>query len=92
MLKYRFASRNIDRPVKMNRMKITKCNIYGGMKMKEFKYVITDNEGIHARPAGELVKLAKSFEASVMIEKKERKLTARRSSVLWVLEQRKVMK
>ena len=37
--------------------------------MKEFKYVITDNEGIHARPAGELVKLAKSFEASVMIEK-----------------------
>ena len=26
--------------------------------MKEFKYVITDNEGIHARPAGELVKLA----------------------------------
>ena len=41
-------------------MKITKCNIYGGMKMKEFKYVITDNEGIHARPAGELVKLAKS--------------------------------
>ena len=60
--------------------------------MKEFKYVITDNEGIHARPAGELVKLAKSFEASVMIEKEERKLTARRSSVLWVLEQRKVMK
>ena len=53
----------------MNRMKITKCNIYGGMKMKEFKYVITDNEGIHARPAGELVKLAKSFEASVMMEK-----------------------
>ena len=49
-------------------MKITKCNIYGGMKMKEFKYVITDNEGIHARPAGELVKLAKSFESSVMIE------------------------
>lgn len=24
--------------------------------MKEFKYVITDPEGIHARPAGELVK------------------------------------
>ena len=60
--------------------------------MKEFKYVITDNEGIHARPAGELVKLAKSFEASVMIEKEGKKLTARRSSVLWVLEQRKVMK
>mgnify|MGYP003259674725 CR=1 FL=1 len=26
--------------------------------MKEFKYVITDPEGIHARPAGELVKLS----------------------------------
>ena len=23
--------------------------------MKEFKYVVTDNEGIHARPAGEPV-------------------------------------
>ena len=57
--------------------------------MKEFKYVITDNEGIHARPAGELVKLAKSFESSVMIE---RKLTARRSSALWDLVLRKTMK
>ena len=37
--------------------------------MKEFKYIITDPEGIHARPAGELVKLAKSFESSVKIEK-----------------------
>ena len=41
--------------------------------MKEFKYVITDNEGIHARPAGQLFKLAKSFEASVMIEKEGKK-------------------
>ena len=41
--------------------------------MKEFKYVIKDNEGIHARPAGELVKLAKSFESSVMIEKEGKK-------------------
>ena len=37
--------------------------------MKEFKYVITDNEGIHARPAGELVKLAKEFTSSVTISK-----------------------
>ncbi len=37
--------------------------------MKEFKYVITDPEGIHARPAGELVKLAKSFESSVKLIK-----------------------
>ncbi|HAJ74011.1 MAG TPA: HPr family phosphocarrier protein [Lachnospiraceae bacterium] len=29
--------------------------------MKKFSYVITDNEGIHARPAGQLVKLVKEF-------------------------------
>ena len=48
--------------------------------MKEFKYVITDNEGIHARPAGELVKLAKFFRSNqIMIEKEgKEKLTARR--------------
>ena len=27
--------------------------------MKEFTYTITDPEGIHARPAGELVKAAR---------------------------------
>ena len=37
--------------------------------MKEFKYVITDAQGIHARPAGELVKLAKSFACDVKIAK-----------------------
>jgi len=29
--------------------------------MKQFTYTITDALGIHARPAGQLVKLAKSF-------------------------------
>lgn len=29
--------------------------------MKQFTYTITDNLGIHARPAGQLSKLAKSF-------------------------------
>ncbi len=37
--------------------------------MKEFKYVITDAEGIHARPAGELVKAAKEFTCSITITK-----------------------
>ena len=60
--------------------------------MKEFKYVIKDNEGIHARPAGELVKLAKSFESSVMIEKEGKKADCKRSSALWDLVQRKTMK
>lgn len=37
--------------------------------MREFHYIITDPEGIHARPAGELVKLAKSFSCNVQLEK-----------------------
>lgn len=37
--------------------------------MKEFKYVITDSEGIHARPAGELVKAAKAFTCGITLTK-----------------------
>ena len=37
--------------------------------MKEFTYTIKDEIGIHARPAGNLVKLIKGFESSVTIEK-----------------------
>ena len=37
--------------------------------MKEFKYVITDAEGIHARPAGELVKAGKEFNSKITITK-----------------------
>ena len=37
--------------------------------MKEFTYVITDDQGIHARPAGEFVKLAKTFASDVQIGK-----------------------
>lgn len=36
--------------------------------MKEFKYVITDSEGIHARPAGELIKEAKKHACSIKIQ------------------------
>lgn len=36
--------------------------------MKEFKYVITDGEGIHARPAGELIKEAKKYACSIKIQ------------------------
>ncbi len=35
--------------------------------MKEFKYVITDEVGIHARPAGNLSKLCKGFSSKVTI-------------------------
>ena len=36
--------------------------------MKKFHYVITDEIGIHARPAGLLVKEAKEFESQITIE------------------------
>lgn len=40
--------------------------------MKEFTYLITDELGIHARPAGLLAKLAKSFpETTVTVTKGE---------------------
>jgi phosphocarrier protein HPr len=37
--------------------------------MKEFKYVVTDPQGIHARPAGELIKVAKGFSCDIKIAK-----------------------
>lgn len=37
--------------------------------MKELKYTITDPEGIHARPAGELVKVAKQFTSTIKLAK-----------------------
>lgn len=37
--------------------------------MKEFSYVITDSEGIHARPAGELVKVAKNYSSDIKLVK-----------------------
>lgn len=37
--------------------------------MKEFKYTITDPEGIHARPAGELVKVCKEFSSRITLTK-----------------------
>lgn len=46
--------------------------------MKEFSYVITDPDGIHARPAGELVKAAKEFDADIMLEKDGRQADAKK--------------
>lgn len=36
--------------------------------MSEFNYTITDEVGIHARPAGLLVKEAKKYDAAIVIE------------------------
>ena len=46
--------------------------------MKEFKYVVTDPEGIHARPAGILVKQAAGYQSSVKIAKGEKSADAKR--------------
>jgi len=35
--------------------------------MKEFSYTIQDPVGIHARPAGQLVKVAKGFESTATL-------------------------
>lgn len=37
--------------------------------MKTFSYIIKDEVGIHARPAGLLVKAAKNFVSEIVIEK-----------------------
>ncbi len=46
--------------------------------MKEYKYIITDPEGIHARPAGELVKLLKSYQSGITIGKDGKYVDAKR--------------
>lgn len=40
--------------------------------MKEFKYTITDPAGIHARPAGMLLKKAKEYESKITITSGEK--------------------
>lgn len=46
--------------------------------MKEFNYTITDPQGIHARPAGVLVKEASKYESSITIEKDGKEGDAKR--------------
>ena len=41
--------------------------------MKEFEFVVTYPQGIHARPAGLLVKEAKKFESNISVFKGARK-------------------
>lgn len=53
--------------------------------MKLFNYVITDEVGIHARPAGMLVKEAKKYESSVAIVKGEKKADVKKLMLLMSL-------
>jgi len=46
--------------------------------MKTFDYVIKDSDGIHARPAGALVNLAKAFDDEITISKEGKKADAKR--------------
>lgn len=46
--------------------------------MKEFKYVITDEQGMHARPAGLFVKAAAACKCNVTISNGEKEVDAKR--------------
>lgn len=46
--------------------------------MKTFEYLIHDEYGIHARPAGQLVKLAGSFHSRILVQKAEKQVDAKR--------------
>jgi len=46
--------------------------------MREFEYVITDELGLHARPAGMLVKEAGKFVSAVSIARGEKKVDAKK--------------
>lgn len=46
--------------------------------MKTFSYTIKDAQGIHARPAGELVKTAKGFSSEIKIGKGAAKVDAKK--------------
>lgn len=46
--------------------------------MKELKYIITDKEGIHARPAGLLVKEAAAYPCAVKLCKGDKEVDAKR--------------
>ena len=46
--------------------------------MKSFEYVVTDELGIHARPAGLLVKEAKKFGSTIMLKKEDKEADAKK--------------
>ena len=50
--------------------------------MKTFNYTITDPVGIHARPAGMLVKEVKKYESKVTIKKGEKSTDATKLMML----------
>ena len=53
--------------------------------MQTFNYTITDELGIHARPAGLLVKLAAGFKSNIIISKDGKEANAKRIMALMSL-------
>ena len=45
--------------------------------MRSFAYVITDRVGIHARPAGMLVKEAQKYRSEILVSKGEKEADAK---------------
>ena len=46
--------------------------------MQEIKYVVTDPLGMHARPAGLIVKMASGFKSNITLDNGARKADAKR--------------
>lgn len=57
--------------------------------MKKFDYTITDEVGIHARPAGLLVKEAKKFASVVLVSREEKSADAKKLMALMGLGAKK---
>ena len=52
--------------------------------MKQFQYTIKDELGVHARPAGLLVKLAKQYTSAITIEKNGKTCDIRQGETITV--------
>lgn len=53
--------------------------------MKEFKYTIQDQLGLHARPAGQLVKIVSGFSSEITILANNKKANGKRIMSLMML-------
>lgn len=53
--------------------------------MQKFTYVVTAAQGIHARPAGQLVNTAKKFESEIILTAKEKSADLKRILALMSL-------
>ncbi len=57
--------------------------------MASFTYVIKDEQGIHARPAGQLIKELQAFSSQLSIQKGEKKADAKKLFAVMALAAKK---